>query len=239
MTLPFSKSLDEFFDDQGFKFVADKGYLPYAPGVYAVYRAYEKPFDLSRAECIYVGQSLSLRKRLSNQHHVWRHVDERYRTHRIYYKTLDASLEEDLKRELMLLESLTIGMLRPSLNTGTPIISRYPGYKAILHVYRDPQSEEGLSNLHAISAELRAGEHIAERYYPEHFDRFDRIFLHSADEEILKDKKLQILEFFSKFANHRIEDFAETVEISACHCPLRNCRLNDRRLMIRGLFDSH
>lgn len=218
MTVPFSKSITEFLEDQGFQHIAARDELPCTPGVYVVFRCPDIVFNLNRAECLYVGQSVSLRTRLSNTHAVWQHIGEHYRTYCIYYKSLASTPSKNLRKELMFLESLTIGVLRPSLNAGTPSRPPYKGYRAVLYICENPPTP-GYLELHAIEAELWQKGVLVKRFEPEHIDHIGQFPL-VPDEEILRDKKAEILRTFSKFANQKIKDFSEIIKVDSSECPL-------------------
>lgn len=114
-------SLD-FFQGSGFEYADDPCRAPKKAGVYVIFVSESERFSFSDASCIYVGQSShSMRKRLLE--HCWVYqVLLDFRSVAFFCKDVNqGSLDhQEFKRELQLLESLFIGLLRPSFNFTQP-----------------------------------------------------------------------------------------------------------------------
>lgn len=119
---PIRDQLSEFLDSNGYVWVKDLVDLPLEPGIYVVYGCDFTDFTIHHSDCVYVGQSKSLRKRVNSSHPALIYAKNEYKSYRVYYKLPSSGLpQESLSGELVVMECLALALFRPVLNLTTPV----------------------------------------------------------------------------------------------------------------------
>lgn len=99
----------------GWKSAVSPRTFPLRSGLYAIY-------DRKDGDCLYVGQSRNLRKRML-VHWVWKKAFDKYDLPYFIYKIVEYEDPDQARKELTFYECLLIGLLRPQWNTRTPFPS--------------------------------------------------------------------------------------------------------------------